>query len=64
MCQKFYWTARLIEEGKIVQSKYFATQEKRDRFVLENKQWKKRGKICIDNLEKHLLEEVNSDFAE
>lgn len=64
MSQKFYWTARLIQDGKIIQSKYFASQEKRNQFVLENNEWKKRGKICVNNLEKHLLEEINSDFIE
>lgn len=56
MCQKFYWTARLFVDGKVIQSKYFATQEERDTFVLEHSEWKKRGKICAENLEKHLGE--------
>lgn len=57
MCQEFYWTARFFEDNKAKESKYFATQEERDKFVEENPSWKKRGKICRENLGKHLLEE-------
>lgn len=57
MNQKFYWTARLFSNGRAVQSKYFTTQAERDAFVAEHSEWKKRGKICAANLEKHLQEE-------
>lgn len=52
--QKFLWTARLFSDGKLVDSKYFDTQAKRDQFVAENPEWKKRGKICAENLENHI----------
>lgn len=57
MSRKFYWTARLFLEDKAIQSKYFETQAERDAFVLTHDEWKKRGKICAENLEKHLQEE-------
>lgn len=57
MCTKFYWTARLFANGQPVQSKYFETQMERDRFVSEHEGWKKRGKICAENLDKHLQED-------
>lgn len=57
MCSHFYWTARLFADDQPVQSKYFASQAERDTFVLEHPEWKKRGKICAENLEKHLENE-------
>ena len=57
MSQKFYWIARYFAENKSVQSKYFETQAERNTFVQTHSGWKKRGKICVENLEKHLLEE-------
>lgn len=56
---KFYWTARLYENGKLLQSKYFETQAERDEFAAAHEGWKKRGKICAGNLDKHLQEERN-----
>lgn len=61
LCQSFYWTARLIENGEIVESKYFSTQKERDHFVLKNPKWCKRGKICKQNLEKHLQDKKNTN---
>lgn len=55
-CQKFCWTARLF--GETVQSRYFETRGERDAFVAANPGWVKRGKICAENLEKHLQEEA------
>lgn len=60
MKQKFYWTARLFTDHKEVQSKYFESKEERDTFVLEHSEWKKRGKICVENLEKHLQENISA----
>lgn len=57
MKQQFYYTARLFEENKQIKSKYFKTLEERDEFVKNHPQWKKRGKICACNLEKHLEKE-------
>lgn len=54
MKQTFYWTARYFENGQLKESRYFKTQAERDQFVLQNEGWKKRGKICSCNLEKHL----------
>lgn len=59
-CQIFYWTARRFVDGQAVESKYFATVEKRDAFVQENPEWKKRGKICAENLVQHLHEDAGS----
>lgn len=56
MCQEFYWTARLFANGKPKESRYFKAQEERDSFVAGHEGWKKRGKICAENLEKHLKE--------
>lgn len=58
MDQKFYWTARLFSDGRAVESKYFETQAERDAFVAAHGAWKKRGKICAENLERHLKEHV------
>lgn len=52
--QQFYWTARKIIDEKKPESKYFKTREERDRFVANHPEWKKRGKICTENLDKHL----------
>lgn len=57
MSQEFYWTARFFGGGQEIQSKYFATQTERDAFVLAHEGWKKRGKICVENLERHLEDE-------
>lgn len=57
MEQSFYWTARLFSDDRHVESKYFVSRAERDRFVTEHGEWKKRGKICVENLEKHLAEE-------
>lgn len=57
MCQKFYWTARLFAEGQAPRSKYFETQAERDAYVAAHEGWVKRGKICAENLLKHLQEE-------
>ena len=54
MEEKFYWTARFFSDGRAIESKYFETQAARDVFVSEHSKWKKRGKICAENLEKHL----------
>lgn len=54
MCQEFYWTARFFVDGKPEEARYFPTQEERDLFVNEHVGWKKRGKICAENLDKHL----------
>lgn len=51
---KVFYTARKFEDDK-VQSRYFITKEERDYFVMNHQGWKKRGMICIENLEKHLL---------
>lgn len=56
MCQEFYWTARLFVDGKQKESKYFKTKEERDIYVAEHDGWVKRGKICAENLERHLQE--------
>lgn len=58
MCQTFYWTARFFVDGEKSKSKYFETQAQRDAFVAANVGWVKRGKICAENLEKHLMEEA------
>lgn len=57
VCQEFYWTARFFVDNKVKESRYFATQEERDEFVAEHDGWKKRGKICAENLDKHLEEQ-------
>ena len=54
---KFYWTARLIENHQIKASRYFLTKKERDEFVINHSDWKKRGKICAENLDKHLEKE-------
>lgn len=54
MCQKFYYTAKFFVDGAGKETRYFQTQQERDIFVLEHDGWKKRGKICVENLEKHL----------
>lgn len=58
MCQEFCWTAKLFENKKVKEIRYFATQEERDTYVSEHEGWKKRGKICKENLERHLKEGV------
>lgn len=58
MSQIFYWTARRFGNGQAVESKYFATVESRDAFVQENPDWKKRGKICAENLVQHLKDDA------
>lgn len=50
-----------FEGNRPVQTKYFASQEERNHFVLKNTGWKKRGKICTENLEKHLERETGAD---
>lgn len=54
MCQEFYWTARLFVDNKVKESKYFAMREERDKFVAEHDGWKKRGKICAENLSQNV----------
>lgn len=53
----FCWTARLFENGKPVRAKYFFSEKERNEFVADNPGWKKRGKICAGNLEKHLWQD-------
>lgn len=55
MSQEFYWTARLLVDGELKEARYFKTKNERDNYVAEHVGWKKRGKICAENLEKHLL---------
>lgn len=57
MEEKFFWTARLFEGKEPLRSKYFEIRQERDAFVSANPKWQKRGKICAQNLEKHLGEE-------
>jgi hypothetical protein len=59
----FIWTAKQYVDGKIVQTLYFAIESERDKYVSSHPGWKKRGKICPDNLEKH-LREANSSFID
>lgn len=54
MSQQFYWTAKLFVGDAPRETKYFKAQSKRDAYVAEHEGWKKRGKICVENLEKHL----------
>lgn len=54
MSQEFYWTARFFEGDEPKEALYFATKRERDQYVEEHPGWKKRGKICAENLEKHL----------
>lgn len=56
MNQEFYWTAKLFVDNKPKETRYFSTQNERDIYVAEHTGWKKRGKICAENLEKHLQE--------
>lgn len=56
MCKEFRWTAKFFADGKAVEAKYFETQAERDVWVSSHDGWKKRGKICAENLEKHLEE--------
>lgn len=56
-CQEFYWTARLFVDGKAQEARYFPTETERDEFVAGHSGWKKRGKICVENLEQHLAED-------
>lgn len=49
----FLWTARRFEDDKPVEARYFESQQERDQFVADHAGWKKRGKICKDNLGKH-----------
>lgn len=58
MCQTFCWTAVLFGNEKVIKTRYFDSKEARDHYVLEHKEWKKRGKICANNLEKHILENI------
>lgn len=57
----FCWTARKIVNGKVVESRYFDSKEERDCFVKEHHEWCKRGKICKENLRKHIQVERGSD---
>lgn len=54
MSQTFYWTAKRFENDTPQETRYFASRQERDAFVAHHTQWKKRGKICTENLEKHL----------
>lgn len=54
MSQEFYWTARLFVNDEPKEARYFKTKSERDSYVAEHAGWKKRGKICAENLEKHL----------
>lgn len=56
MCQEFYWTAKLFEADKVQDVRYFATKDERDEYVDKHSKWKKRGKICAENLQRHLQE--------
>lgn len=58
MNQEFYWTAKLFVDGKVQSVRYFATKNERDEYVNNHPKWKKRGKICIENIEKHLQEDL------
>ncbi len=49
----FLWTARLFQGTEPVAARYFSSRQERDQFVLNHPEWKKRGKICAGNLEKH-----------
>lgn len=57
MCQEFYWTAKHFVDDKPEETRYFESQSERDNYVAEHAGWKKRGKICAENLEKHLQQE-------
>ncbi|MGN1021918.1 MAG: hypothetical protein ACI4OJ_00300, partial [Lachnospiraceae bacterium] len=52
------WTARRFEGNKVVDARYFSEQSERDAFVLAHAKegWKKRGKICRENLSRHLVQ--------
>lgn len=62
MESEFCWIAKLFIDGKLKETRYFATESERDDYVNEHLGWKKRGKICSDNLENHLKSEYNSFF--
>ncbi len=49
---EFLWTARRFEGSRPVESRYFKTQQERDQFVSDHASWKKRWKICAENLGK------------
>lgn len=55
MEQEFYWTARLFVDGKPKEARYFKTQAERDLYVSAHGGWKKRGKICAENLERNVV---------
>lgn len=57
MDNSFMYTARFYENGVAGQKKYFSDINERDEFVKNNPGWKKRGKICAQNLQRHLIEE-------
>jgi hypothetical protein len=59
----FVWTAKWYVDGKTVQTLYFAIERERDTYVSSHPGWKKRGKICSENLKRH-LEEKNSSLYE
>jgi len=54
MTSDFFWTARLYADGKPIKTMYFATEEERNQYVSSHPCWKKRGKICAENLDRHL----------
>lgn len=62
MEQEFYWTAKLFNSDEAKEVRYFATRSERDLYVTEHSGWKKRGKICAENLEKHLEEDGADAF--
>lgn len=53
MSQQVYWTAKLFIDGEPKERKHFALREERDAFVAEHEGWKKRGKICTENLKRY-----------
>lgn len=58
MNQKFYWTAKFFVDGEPKETLYFSTKGERDTYVAEHAGWQKRGKICAENLEKHLRKDL------
>lgn len=49
----FLCTARLFQDSVPVAARYFSSRQERDQFVKDHQGWRKRGKICAGNLEKH-----------
>lgn len=58
----FYWTAKLYIDDRLAKTMYFSTEMARNQFVLSHPGWKKHGKICAENLDRHLSHEDSSFY--